>query len=93
MFKFKNSEIGKLVEDVFFFKDKGMIDEYKDIYRNLTNIDDKTLEQLYTATADEEGNTELSQEDKEDIRKEYEGKAKRNLEKIKMIQDYYDFVD
>jgi len=29
----------------------------------------------------------------EEVRKEYEGKAKRNLEKIKLIQDYYDYVD
>lgn len=93
MFKFKNSEIGKLVNDVFFFRDKGMIDEYKAIFKGLTHIDDKTLQQLYTATADPEGNTELSQEDMEAVRDEYQKKAETNLEKIKMIQDYYDFVD
>lgn len=93
IFKFKNSEIGKLVNDVFFFRDKGMIDEYKSIFQGLTNVDDKTLQQLYTATADPEGNTELAQEDMEEVRNDYQEKAKSNLEKIQMIQDYYDFVD
>lgn len=93
MFKFKNSEIGKLVQDVFFFREKGMLDEYKSIYQGFSNIDDKTLQQLYAATADPNGDTQLAQEDMEEVRKEYEGKAKRNLEKIKLIQDYYDYVD
>jgi len=57
MFKFKNSEIGKLVEDVFFFREKGMLDEYKSIYQGFSNIDDKTLQQLYAATADPNGDT------------------------------------
>lgn len=91
--EFKNSEIGKLVEDVFFFRNAGMIDEYKAMYEGFTNIDDKTLQQIYTATMDSQGNTELSKEETEKVRKTYENKAKSNLEKINKIQDYYDFVE
>lgn len=40
---FKNAEIGKIISDALYFRDKGAIDEYKAIFEGLTNIDDKTL--------------------------------------------------
>ena len=87
--KFKNSEIGQLIEDVFFFQDHGMIDQYKDIFKSMQNIDDKTLSQIYIANTDNNGETPLSKEEIEKVRAEYQDKAKSNLEKIEMIQNYY----
>ena len=93
IFTFKNSEMGQLIEDVLFFRDKGLMDTYKDIFEEMQHVDDKTLQQIYTASEDASGQTPLAKEELEKVRNEYQEKAKSNLAKIETIQDYYDAVN
>lgn len=92
-FDFKNSEIGSLVEDYFFFRDMGLVDNLKDKWKSFQNIDDQTLSQLYLASIDKDGKTELEKKEIDEIRKKYQDKATSNLQKIQMIQDAFDYVD
>ena len=86
---FKNAEIGKIISDALYFRDKGAIDEYKAIFEELTNIDDKTLGQIYLAA----NSKELEKEETEKVREQYQKKAKSTLEKINKTLEYYDYVE
>lgn len=92
-FNFKNSELGALVEDYFFFKDMGMLDNFKDKWENFSHIDDKTLQQLYIATLKDGNAEQLTTDQLENLRTQYEQKAKSNLDKFKLIEDAYEYVD
>lgn len=86
---FKNAEIGKIISDALYFRDKGAIDEYKALFENLTHIDDKTLGQIYLAA----NNRDLEKEEVEKVRQEYQNKAKSTLDKINKTLEYYDYVE
>lgn len=86
---FKNAEVGKIISDALYFRDKGAIDEYKAIFEGLTNLDDRTLGQIYLAANSEE----LEKEEVEKVRQEYQDKAKSTLAKINDTLKYYDYVE
>ena len=86
---FKNAEIGKIISDALYFRDKGAIDEYKAIFEGLTNIDDKTLGQIYLAA----NSKDLEKDEVEKVRQEYQDKAKSTLKKINKTLEYYDYVE
>lgn len=86
---FKDAEIGKVINDALFFRDKGAIEEYKAIYDAFTNIDDETLGQIYMSL----NNEELEKQDSEKVRKQYQDKARKNLARINTVLDAFDYIE
>lgn len=92
-YAFKNSERDKLINDIFYFKDLGLIEDYKSIYKNIQAMSDEDFAVLYSATQDPEGKSPLDDQDINKTKQEYQDKAKKTLANIDKVLQYYDYVD
>ena len=90
--EYKNLEIQNLVENLFYMRDQGKIEDYKAIIDALAgNVDDETVNQIIALTTeDESGKSPLQEKSIDDIKALYRDKAQSTKKKIEMIEDIMD---
>lgn len=90
--KFKNAELGAIVNNALEFRNQGLLDAYKGMFEELSkNVSDDDIQQIKNQlkdVVDKESSLDLKTND--EIRAEVQDKAKSTLDKIDKAIEVYD---
>lgn len=90
--KFKNAELGAIVNNALEFRNQGLLDAYKGMFEELSkNVSDDDIQQIKNQlkdVVDKESSLDLKTND--EIRAEVQDKAKSTLDKIDKTIEVYD---
>lgn len=92
---YKNLEMQMLVENMFYFKESGKLDDYLAMLDALSApIDDDTLNQVIALTVDEEtGKSPLQSQDRNTLKQTYSEKAQSIKQKLNSITESINLLE
>ena len=86
---YKNLELAQVVQSAIFFKNAGLMDDYMALYDNYAEgLTEEDLKELYSLTySPVTGDSHLTEQQREDIKRNIQDKAKSTKQKIEQTID------